>query len=51
MRRRSPSANQRNSSTSRPTSPGTPGVDGLEERVWLPNTVRVVSIEVTYVLR
>jgi hypothetical protein len=33
MRRRSPSANQRNSSTSPTTSPATPGVNGLEGRV------------------
>ena len=33
MRRRSPTANQPNSSTSPTTSLGTPGVDGLEERL------------------
>src|SRR6476646_5411429 len=33
MTRRSPSATQRDSSTAPATSPGTPRVDGLEERV------------------
>ena len=33
MRRRSPNANQRNSSTSPTSSPATPGVDGLEGQV------------------
>lgn len=33
MTRRRPSANQRHSSTSPATSPATPGLDGLEERV------------------
>ena len=33
MTRRSPSATQRDSSPAPATSPGTPSVDGLEERV------------------